>query len=183
MITDEQFKKTENRLLKYYKNIREITKLESKCIYLEQLIEETGRDIKEGNIPPIDPELNMGLAITEKVQTSPTGESYVEKEIERAIDRLNKQWIELRHKRLNFKCRIRALKKENYDLENTINEMEEEAKFLIELFYKSKIKLSNLEISSRFYKKFQLYISETTIRRKRRDLVEQIFKWNENESF
>lgn len=174
MITDEQFKKTEGRLYRYYKNLRLIDRLESKCQYLENQKDEIYRDIKEGNVS-IDPELNMGLAISERVQTSSTGISTVEREMANAIDRLVNEWKETRKKILKNHSKIRDIKKENYDIERTIGQLKEESKLFIELRYGSRIKLSNLQIADK------LHCGESTVRRMRKEIVEDIFKYSENE--
>lgn len=182
MISDEQFRKTEGRIYRYYKALRQIDKLESNCQYLEQQRDEIFRDIKESNVT-IDPELNMSIAISERVQTSPSGMSLAERETINQIDRLLREWKETRHKILKNHSKVRNIKKEIKDIEDTIGKLDEESKLFVELKYGSDRKLSNLEIANRIQEATKLFISESTVRRKKKEIVEQIYKWNENESF
>ncbi|NFB88926.1 hypothetical protein EXN54_20530, partial [Clostridium botulinum] len=64
----ETFKKTERMLYVYYRNLKEIEKLEYICARLEQQKEKVKKDIKETNIDL--EEENISISYSERVQTS-----------------------------------------------------------------------------------------------------------------
>ncbi|NEZ84616.1 hypothetical protein EXM68_20550, partial [Clostridium botulinum] len=64
----ETFKKTERMLYVYYRNLKEIRKLEYICARLEQQKEKVKKDIKETNIDL--EEENISISYSERVQTS-----------------------------------------------------------------------------------------------------------------
>ena len=90
MITDEQFKKTENMLYRYYRQQREIERLQARIRRNEQRRDEIYKDIKETNVN-LDTEVNMAVSFDEKVQTSNLGTSFAEKETVRQIEKLEKE--------------------------------------------------------------------------------------------
>lgn len=170
MITDEQFKKAENMLYRYYKQQREIERLQARIRRNEQRRDEIYRDIKETNVS-LDTEVNMAASFDEKVQTSNLGTSFAEKETVRQIEKLEREWKETRRKILQDKYRIRDIFANDADLEFTLNQLLEEEKQLIELKYGINKNYSNLQIA------MKINSSEPTVRRRKKEIIEDICKY------
>jgi hypothetical protein len=170
MITDEQFKKTEGMLYRYYRQQRETERLKARIRRNEQRRDEIYKDIKETNIT-LETEVNMAVSYDEKVQTSNLGTSFAEKETVRQIEKLEKEWKDTRRKILNDKYKIREINSQNADIEYTLNQLLEEDKQLVELKYGSRRPMSDLQIS------MQINISESTVRRKRKETLEYVYKY------
>lgn len=171
MITDEQFRKTEGRLYRYYYQLRQIDKLKHKVCVLWKQKEQIEKDIKETNVN-IEPDLNMGIDYSsERVQTSPTGASIAEKEVVKEIEKLSREWQRTKNKILKLNSTIREYEKQAADMEYVIGLLREDTKQFVELKYGSTRKLTNIKIGE------ILHIAEPTVRRRREDIVNDIAKW------
>lgn len=170
MITDEQFKKTENMLYRYYRQQREIERLQARIRRNEQRKDEIYKDIKETNVN-LDTEVNMAVSFDEKVQTSNLGTSFAEKETVRQIEKLEREWKETRRRILQDRHRIRDINSDNADIEFTLNQFIEEDKQLIELKYGVNKNYSNLQIA------MKINSSEPTVRRRKKEIIEDICKY------
>lgn len=142
MITEDVFRKTEGRLYRYYRQQKEIQKLEYKCLILEEQKEKIRKDLHETNI--IIEEESRSVAFEERVQTSSSGEGYAEREMIRQIGKLEQEWKELRKYILKLHAKIREYKKQVTDVEYAINLLQPQYRRLIELKYRDGVSLERI---------------------------------------
>ena len=131
----ETFRKTERMLYVYYRNLKEIEKLEYICTRLEQQKEKIRKDIQETNIDL--EEESISISYSERVQTSNIS-SYVDREIERQIDKLENEWKLIRKRILKNRAKIRQLEREIAPINYNVSMLLEEAKKFVKLKYKDK---------------------------------------------
>ncbi|AJA42577.1 putative transcriptional regulator (endogenous virus) [Clostridium phage phiCT453B] len=168
MINKETFRKTEGRIYRYYKQLKEIDKFEYICRQLEEQKEKIRNDIKETNI--FIEEESRSITYEERVQTSSTGSSYAENECIRQIEKLEKEWKYVRRKLLRKKARIRELERQVTPLKYNINMLSEESKRFIEWKYAEGKSVD--WIANKMYGG-----ARSTAYRKREELVENIAQW------
>ncbi|KEH91664.1 hypothetical protein Z962_p0040 (plasmid) [Clostridium botulinum C/D str. BKT12695] len=163
-------KKTEGRLYRYYKQLKEIDKLEYVCRQLEEQKEKIRNDIKETNIS-IEEE-SRSITYEERVQTSSTGSSYAENEVVRQIENLEREWKYVRRKLLKKKARIRELERQVAPLKYNIDMLAEESKRFIEWKYAEHKSID--WIANEMYGG-----ARSTAYRKREELVKEIGQWSD----
>lgn len=169
MIDKELFRKTEGRLYRYFRQLKEIDKLKHKSITLWDQIQEIEKDIKNTNVS-VETSLNMGIDYSmDRVQTSPSGSSYAESGIIQEITNLEKELKYKKHKILKLRARIRDLEEQTEDMEYNLSTLSEENKRFIEFKYDEK--LNPIEIS------IKMNMAQATAYRKREELVENIAQW------
>jgi chromosome segregation ATPase len=167
MLDKEQFRKAEGRLYRYYKQLKLIEKLKNTSIVLYKQIKQIEEDMSETNVK-ID-YIQSGMAVGEKVQSSSSGTSYAEREIERAIEQLEKELVYKKRKILKLRARIRGMEEEISDMEYNISMLSEENKRFLE--YKYSEKMNPTEIAEK------MNMATATAYRKREELVEDIAQW------
>lgn len=168
LIDKDLFKKTEGRLYRHYRNLKEIEKLKSRVVLLWKQKEQIEQDIRTTNVK-ID-YYQSGMALGERVQTSSTGTSYAEREIISAIDKLEKELIQKKKKILKLHARIREKEEQIADMDYNIQMLNEEHKRLIEWKYGENKSLD--WIATEMYAG-----ARTTAYRKREEIVESIAQW------
>lgn len=166
MIDKDTFRKIEGRLYKYYRQLKEIDKVEYRCEILEQQKEKIRQDLRETNIT-IEEE-SRSVTYEERVQNSSSGISYAEAAVMREITRLEEEWKYIRKKILKNHARIRELKKQNADMDYIIGLLSTECKLVAEEKYKYEKSLE--EIGEK------LHMSKSAANRKREDIVNAIAK-------
>lgn len=166
MIDKDTFRKIEGRLYKYYRQLKEIDKLEYRCEILEQQKEKIRQDLRETNIT-IEEE-SRSVTYEERVQNSPSGTSYAEAAVMREITKLEEEWKYIRRKILKNHARIREFKKQNADMDYIIGLLSTECKLVAEEKYKHENSLE--EIGEK------LHMSKSAANRKREDIVNAIAK-------
>lgn len=167
MIDKDTFKKTEGRLYRHYRQLKDIDKLEYVCRELESQKEKIRKDIQETNI--CLEEESRSITYEERVQTSSSG-SYAENEVVRQIENLEKEWKYVRKKLLKKKARIRELERQVASLKYNIGMLSEESKRFIEWKYG--------ECKSVDWIAAEMYGgARSTAYRKREELVEDIANW------
>lgn len=164
MLDKELFRKTEGKLYGYYKSKRKIESLRSRIAWLEEKIKEIENDIKITNVT-IDYYQN-GIGINERVQTSSKGISYVESEIVKAIDRLEREHCEKTKQLLRVKAKLREIEGYTSHMEYNINMLNDEDKRFIELKYGDEANI--LKIAR------VMNMAQATTYRKREELIENI---------
>lgn len=167
MIDKEAFRKMENRIYRYFDNLKKIDKLEYRCLVLEKTKEQLRQDIKNTNVN-IDTELNMGISYEERVQCSPSNSSYAEQETIRQIDKLEQEWKNTRREILKLHARIREIKKQNSEIEYVIGLLETKYKLIAEMKYKDGLSLEQIGI--------KLHMDKSTVSRNRERIVEEVIK-------
>ncbi|GAA0735599.1 hypothetical protein [Clostridium oceanicum] len=133
MINKDTLKKVEDRLYKYYRQLKWIDKLEYVCRELEEQKGKIRKDITETNISL--EEESISIAYEERVQNSYSCSSYAENEVIRQINNLEKEWKYVRNKLLKKKAKIRELEREVAPLKYNIDMLTEESKKFIEWKY------------------------------------------------
>lgn len=162
----ELFKKTEGQLYRYYRYKKQINRMIRKTEILENQIQSVDNQIRNVHkYINIDP-YQSGQGIQERVQSSIDGSSYMEKEMEGEVTKLEKE-----------KCnRIKAKLKEEYKIrdrqwfirimDTNIEMLSEEDKRFIELKYGDEKEVP--------YIAMQLNMAQATAYRHREELVENI---------
>lgn len=168
MIDKDLFKKTEGRLYRYYRNLKEIEKLKKVIETLNKQVEQIEDKIRNTNVK-ID-YYQSGMALGERVQTSSTGTSYAEREIIKAIEKLERELIQKKKKILKLEARIREKEEQIADMDYNIQMLNEEYKKLIEWKYGEGKSID--WIATEMYGG-----ARTTAYRKREEIVESISQW------
>lgn len=168
MLEKDLFKKTEGRLYRHYRNIKEIDKLKSRVALLLKQKEQIENDIRSTNVK-ID-YYQSGVGFGERVQTSSAGTSYAEREIIKAIEKLEKELVHKKRKILKLNARIREKEEQITDMDYNISMLSEEYKRLLEWKYGEGKSLD--WIATEMYGG-----ARTTAYRKREELVESIAQW------
>lgn len=135
----ELFRKTEGRLYRYYESKKSIRGLEEVIARLEGQKETIEYDIRHTNVR-VDPYQN-GAGMSERIQTSSSGTSYVEEEIAREIEKLEKERVIVIKKILKTKSKKRELEIYISNMDCNINMLDEESKRFLELKYSDKAKV------------------------------------------
>lgn len=160
----ELFKKTEGKLYRYYRAKKEIVALERKKENLEKQIKGIEWDIKNVHVNTSCYQGSMG--IQEKVQSSITGESYFEKEIMRAIEKLERDKLEKIKRILKINSRLRNLDEFIKYMQDNLSGLSEECKKFVDLKYGDK---KNILAISRL-----LNLGQATAYRMREEILENI---------
>lgn len=158
------FDETEKALYKYFKYKKKIYKLKGRERYLENRLSSIEKDIKNANVT-IDYYKNE-VGISERVQTSAKGTSFVEEQICKEIGRLEREHIITTKKLFRTTADIRYLNNYVEDMDLNLNTLNEEDRRYIELRYGDK--KSPIAISR------SLNIAQATAYRKREEVVEKV---------
>ncbi|MDU4882978.1 hypothetical protein [uncultured Clostridium sp.] len=159
-------RKTEGRLYRYFENISKIFALEKEIVELDKRYDNVEDILKNSNF---DFDISIvSLGFEERVQTSFSGESAIEKQILNQAERLLKEQRLIRKKQLKNKIQINELERNNIKLRVAIAMLEEEDKKFI--FYKYNKKLSVEAISEEFN------LSIRTTYRLRKRIIKEIMK-------
>lgn len=128
-------KEIETKLRKYYSDIRQISILEDKIKSFQLLKDRIEDDIKNCRVS-IQPDLNIGVGFGEKVQTSPTGESYAESAIIKQIGRMEDKKEELQVEISKVLLEIADLQTQNSDLKSILDRLWHVYIDIIEMAYR-----------------------------------------------
>lgn len=167
MIDKETFRKTEGRVYRYYDNLKNIEKLQYRCMVLEKTKEQLRQDIRNNNVN-IETELNMGISYSEKVQSSSLGVSYAEQETIKQIDKLMEECKDTKKQILKLHARIRKAKNENAEMEYIIGILGTQYRLIAEMKYKDKLSLEKIGLN--------LNMDKSTVSRTRERIVEDVSK-------
>lgn len=164
MIDKNIFRKTEAELYRYFDYKKEIIKLQNKIKYQRDRLSKIELDIKSVNVT-IDYYQN-GVGISERVQTSPSGSSFVEEQMCKEISKLEKEYLIINKKILKNNHRLREVEGYINNMEINLSTLSEEDIRYIELKYGDK--KSILAISQK------LNIAQATAYRKREEIISNI---------
>ncbi|WP_300902274.1 hypothetical protein [uncultured Clostridium sp.] len=163
---DDKFKKMESRLYNYFENIKAISKLKGEILELDKAYEETENTLKNNKF---DFDISLGSpAFEERVQTSCSGESAVEKQMLLKVNTLLKEQKLIRKKQFKKNAKIREIERNNINLRVAISMLEREEKKLI--YFKYNEKFSIRAISD------QLNCSVRTAHRLRKLVIDKLIK-------
>lgn len=167
MIDKETFRKTERKLYNYYEQEEVIKSIEYRIEKLKNQVKQIEQDIKNNNV--VIEEESRSITYEERVQTSSNGTSYVERELVRAVERLEREKDYKLAKISDLKTEIREIEDTSAAIEYNIGMLSKEDLNFIELKYK--VKLSVEEVSD------ELNLSRSTGYNKRERLVNNIANW------
>lgn len=160
------FGKTEGQLYRYYKYKKQINKMFRKTEILENQIQSIDNQIRNvHNYINIDP-YKSGQGIQERVQNSIDGSSYMEKEMEREVTKLEKEKCNRIKAKLKTESKIRDRQWFIRIMDTNIEMLSEEDKRFIELKYGDEKEVP--------YIAMQLNMAQATAYRHREELVENI---------
>ncbi len=161
------FEKTEWKLYRYFEKDKKIKSLDNKIRLLESHIKLINEKIKNMDISiPIE---SRSISFDEKVQVSNDGTSYVERTMINIIDRLEREIINNKDEIIKLEELIRRIKEDNKMLDDYIIYLNNDYKNFLE--YKYRDKLKNWQIANK------LNISEVTCTRIKRELINDISRW------
>ncbi len=161
------FEKTEWKLYRYFEKDKKIKSLDNKIRLLESHIKLINEKIKNMDISiPIE---SRSISFDEKVQVSNDGTSYVERTMINIIDRLEREIINNKDEIIKLEELIRKIKEDNKMLDDYIIYLNNDYKNFLE--YKYRDKLKNWKIANK------LNISEVTCTRIKRELINDISRW------
>lgn len=167
MDKDNLFSKTEGRLYRYfeYKNKihkfeRKVEDLEQQIISLDNQMRNVHKYINLDTMPP------GGTGVGERVQTSISGTSYMEKQMEQEVTKLERRKIEKIKSKIKTENKIMEMQSFIRIMDTNIENLSEEDKRFIEYFYGAKKKIPFIAM--------QLNLSIPTCYRHREELVKNI---------
>lgn len=161
------FEKTEWKPYRYFEKDKKIKSLDNKIRLLESHIKLINEKIKNMDISiPIE---SRSISFDEKVQVSNDGTSYVERTMINIIDRLEREIINNKDEIIKLEELIRRIKEDNKMLDDYIIYLNNDYKNFLE--YKYRDKLKNWQIANK------LNISEVTCTRIKRELINDISRW------
>ncbi|WP_175412883.1 hypothetical protein [Clostridium sp. AWRP] len=130
---DEVFKNMEQRIFNYFNRDKRISILNKRLEVFKKQIAEIEYKLK--NIDVDIPEELRAVAYEERVQTSPTGESYAEKALMNITDRLLKEQTWKKEQVEDIEETLRNMEIDNAVIETNIKDLEiEDQEFLKEKY-------------------------------------------------
>ena len=160
------FKYTENQLYRYYEYKNKIHKLKIKVEDLEQQIISLDNQMRNVhkyiNLDTMPP----GAGCGERVQTSISGTSYMEKQLEQEVTKLEKRKVEKIKNKIKTEAKIMEMQSFIRRMNTNLENLSEEDKRFIEYFYGAKKKIPFIAM--------QLNWSVPTAYRRREELVKNI---------
>ena len=167
----ELFQKTEGQLYRYYRYKKQISKKYRKVETLEEQIKTIDNQISNvHNYITLDT-MPPGAGCGERVQSSISGSSYMEKQMENEVTKLEKRKVEKIKQKIKTESKIMEMQSFIRIMDTNIESLREEDKRFIEYFYG--------EGQNVPYIAMQLNLSVPTCYRHREELVENIadFMW------
>ena len=161
------FSKIEGELYGYYRDLKRKEIVKEEIDTLNNMLEEIDKNIRTCNIT-IDADIS-GMGINERVQTSSTGESTVEKAIDRSISTLEREQAQRIERLYKAETELRNIEYKIQRMQGIINMFNPDIQQFIE--YKYDKNYSNQELADEFH------YSLKTIINKRNEIVEEIIKF------
>lgn len=167
----ELFKKTEGKLYRYFRYKKDIVNSKRRIEFLENQIKEIeNRIVTVHNYINVDPYQN-GAGISERVQTSSTGTSYVESEMIKEVTKLEKEKCNTMKTILKLEAKIREKEAFVRRMNTNIEMLNEEDKRFMELKYGDEKNI--------LYIHQKLNIAQATAYRKREEIVQAIAEYKD----
>ena len=161
------FSKIEGELYGYYRDLKRKEIVKEEIDTLNNMLEEIDNNIRTCNIT-IDADIS-GMGISEKVQTSSTGESAVEKAIDRSISTLEREQAQRIERLYKAETELRNIEYKTKKIKSTINLLNEDYKYFINLKYN--LCLRDEEIADR------LHVSIKSAYNKRIKVIKEIIRF------
>lgn len=165
-MSKDEFGKTEGRLYRYFENISKISMLEKEIEELDKRYDNVDNILKNSSFYF---DISLGSpGFEERVQTSCSGESAIEKQILNQAERLIKEQKLIRKKQFKNKIQINELERNNIKLRVAIAMLEEDEKKLIYFKYHKKLTIEAIAE--------EINLSIRTTYRLRKQIIEKIMK-------
>lgn len=162
----DKFGKTEGRLYRYFENIKRIASLNEQNVELDKRYDHVDEILRTSNF---NFDISIGsIGFEERVQTSCSGESAIEKQILNQAERLIKEQKLIRKKQFKNKIQINELERNNIKLRVAIAMLEEDEKKLIYFKYHKKLTIEAIAE--------EINLSIRTTYRLRKQIIEKIMK-------
>lgn len=161
------FKKVEGELYGYYRDLKRKEIVKEEINTLNNMLEKIDKNIRTCNIT-IDADIS-GMGINERVQTSSTGESKVEKAIDRSISTLEREQAQRIERLYKAETELRNIEYKTKKIKSTINLLNEDYKYFINLKYN--LCLRDEEIADR------MHISKKSAYNKRIKVIKEIIRF------
>lgn len=160
----KNYRKIEAMLYNYYRRKKKIYRLKGKLIRTQNRIDRLRKDIKECNIE-IDHTIKAIDYSNEKIKCNDVTSS-IERELERAIDKLFRDLeFNIRDKR-KINEKIRYLEKKVDDLDVVLEQLTDEELQIVELKYGEEMNYREMEV--------RLPMARSTIQRKKDRIIEYL---------
>lgn len=161
------FKKVEGELYGYYRDLKRKEIVKEEINTLNNMLEKIDKNIRTCNIT-IDADIS-GMGINERVQTSSTGESTVEKAIDRSISTLEREQAQRIERLYKAETELRNIEYKTKKIKSTINLLNEDYKYFINLKYN--LCLRDEEIADR------IHVSKKSAYNKRNKVIKEIIRF------
>ncbi len=169
MMDKDMFKAVERKIYNYYEKEELIKSIRYKIEKLEAQIKQIDADIKNNNV-----NIEAGyssIVWEERVQRSSDGTSFAERELVKAIEKLEREKESKLAKISELKAEIREIEEGFAEIEYNINTLKDEDLKFLELKYKVRPRLSVEIVASR------LSMSRSAGYDKRKRLISEVAKW------
>lgn len=168
-MNNKTFKDMEQRLFNYFNKDKRLSVLNKRLEILEKQISEIEYKLK--NIDVNLPEESRAIGYDERVQTSPTGESYAERTLLRITDKLLKEQSWKKEQVVNIEETIRNIEADNTFIEANIKDLRvEDQEFLKEKYKYGK---KDWQLGMKFG------ISQQAATERKKKLIENIANWED----
>lgn len=165
-VDKDNFGKTEGRLYRYFENIRKIAALKEQNIELENRYESAEKDLRTSNF---NFDVSIGsIGFEERVQTSCSGESSVERQMFQQAERLIKEQKIIRKNQFRNQVEINELERNNIKIRVAVSMLDEEQKKFIYFKYNKKMPIEGIAE--------ELNLSIRTTYRLRKQIIEEVMK-------
>lgn len=168
MADEKTFREMEQKLFNYFNKDKRVSVLSKRLRILKKQISEI--EYKLRNIDVDLPEESRAVGYDERVQTSPTGESYAERALLRITDKLLKEQSWKKEQAADIEEALRNMEADNAIVEENIKDLRTEDFELLKEKYKYGKKDWQLGM------KFNMSAGGVTKRRHR--LIENIIDWD-----
>ena len=165
----ELFRKTEGKLYNYFNKEKKIATLNFRIDLLKKQVEKINDELKACNVN-IEAE-SSSPSFDERVQSSPDGASYAEREVIRITDLKLKRKLAKEIEIEEIKEKIENIELDNSILEYNLQYINEEWYRLLELKYK--FKKNEVQIS------LEMNISQSQVNKIKQKAIADIMRWEE----
>lgn len=164
---DENFKLVEKKLYKFYEDQNSIKTIEREIFNLKEQYEEIEETLRSSrfNIEEQSTSPDFG----ERVQSSSDGTSYVEQQMIKRVELLQREQQLILNKEIERESRLRAIKRECESIKSNIEMLSNEYRIFIELKYRDKKSIDQIYP--------QLNRSRSLTFELRKQIVEEIARW------
>lgn len=163
---EQLLKKTENQLYRYFEYKRKIRQSERRVEDLDEQIRNIDNQMRNVHkyihLDTMPPSVGCG----ERVQTSISGTSYMEKQMEQEVTKLEKRKIQKIKSKIKTENKIADMRSFIRNMDTNIEYLSEEDKRFIEFFYGAKKKIP--------YISMQLNLAIATCYRRKDEIVNNI---------